>query len=99
MKLELRIIRYWIRLLNLSNDNMTKMFIQLKSLDSMGFTTWVTHLRKLLEKYSLIDLFDLDYVPADLHKNIKISVTGTRYFHNNLLSSLHDDKYSKLRTY
>ena len=50
------------------------MFIQLKSLDVIGFTTWVTHLRKLLEKFSLIDLFDLNYVAANLYKNIKISV-------------------------
>ena len=93
MKLELRIIKHWIRLLNLSNDNMSKkIFIQLKSLDVIGFTAWVTHFRKLLEKYSLIDLFDLKYVPANFYKNIKISVT--RYFHNNFLPSLQDDKSS-----
>ena len=52
IKLELRITKYWIRLLNLSKENIMpkKMFIQLKSLDVIGFTTWVTHLSKLLEK-------------------------------------------------
>ena len=47
-------------------------------------------------KYSLIDLFDLNYVPANLYKNITI-LLNIRYY-NLKFSSLQDDKYSKLRT-
>lgn len=51
VKLELRILKYWLRLINLPCDHIARtMLVSLKSLDSIGYTTWYTHLRAFFGK-------------------------------------------------
>jgi hypothetical protein len=99
LKLELRVIKYWVRLMTLPDDHIArKMFLSLQSLDCIGFTTWVTHLRKLLEKYDLLELMNNSNVPPNLYKNIKQVVLD--HFEEHFSNSIQDStKCVKLRTY
>ena len=45
-----RAVRYWIRIINMPNHRYVyKCYIMLKSLDSVGYINWVTHLKRHLQ--------------------------------------------------
>jgi hypothetical protein len=99
VKLALRVIKYWLRLINLPVNHVArKMFCLLQSLDNVGFTTWVTHLKKILTKYGLEDLINNDCVSMGQYRHIKQHVYSV--FEENFSSLIADSqKCPKLRTY
>ena len=97
VKLELRTLKYFLRLMSLPQDHIAKkMLLSLKSLDSIGLTTWFTHVRKLIEKYDLEYLLENDS-PSD-YKDVKRLVQNSfqRHFFSSVLNS---QVNPKLRTY
>jgi len=99
IKVDLRVIKYWLRLVNMPSDHIArKMFVLLQSLDNMGFPTWFTNLKKVLEKYGLEDLIHNNSVPMTQYRHIKQHVYDV--FEEKFITMVTDSqRCPKLRTY
>ena len=88
-----------MRLRNLPEQHIArKMYVMLHSLDNLGFTTWVTHLRKILEKYNLGNFLAIENNSPIEYNNIKQEVL--RSYESSYLSTIQNSQqYPKLRTY
>jgi hypothetical protein len=97
--IDLRVIKYWLRLLNMPSGHIArKMFVLLQSLDNMGFVTWFTNLKKVLVKYGLEDLIENDSIPMTQYRHIKNHVHNV--MEEKLFTMINDtQRCPKLRTY
>lgn len=99
IKLELRVLKYWMRLLKLPDGHIAKqMYDTLCSLDNIGFRSWVTYLKGLLVKYGLENLLDGRILPPNMYKLTKAKIVAA--YSTQFCSLISDEnRYPKLRTY
>ena len=70
----IRLIKYWQRLVNLSNNALVKTaYLTLVSLSNWGFDTWATKVQTILHKYNFSQYwFCNDLQMLNLLRNLKV---------------------------
>ena len=59
LDVNLRIVKYWIRILNDKEGSLVKKaFYTLKHLDDAGFTTWASSIRAILARYNFMNVWE-----------------------------------------
>ena len=94
-------IKYWCRLTRLEEGKIVKqMYNMLKELCDLGFNTWCSYIKEILQEHGFIHLYeDQDAVPKNVEKDVlsKIESSLQRNFRELCLQSL--STFPVLRTY
>jgi hypothetical protein len=99
LKLNLKILKYWVRVINLPDNHLLKqMYNSLLSLDQLGFNTWATVVKKTLKLYDCERMWENQNVTDSVFKTVKTGISN-EYAEHTLSKIANSDENPKLRTY
>ena len=97
---KIRLFRYWSRLNRLEDYKIVRqVYKHLRHLTDLGFNTWVSTIKVLLEEVDCSDLYNDDYVSSKMEESIVVSISDQlKYqFSTDCIKQLHS--FPSLRTY